>query len=150
MTQITQRNQTRNQSTADFQVNRVFIFDNRFEYGAFKNTTGASFTLLEGMLVARSLTIVGGLIPVTFTDLSTNNLADCIGIASQEGSVVLAANAISNISYCTKGTVNSNLLQLPAGVTLDTVVGNKVLRDVLEALGLHIDSSTVENTKFDN
>lgn len=150
MTQVTQRNATRNQSTADYQVNRPFIWDNKFQTGAFKNTTGSSFTLLVGMLVARSLTIVGGLIPVTFTDLSTNNLADCIGIAAQDGSIILANNQITNISYCTEGGFDANLIVLPAGVTLDTVVGNKVLRDVIGALGIDLDSTTVENQFFDN
>lgn len=150
MTQVTQRGATRNQSTADYQVKHMFIWDNKFQKGAFKNTTGGSFTLQPGMLVARSLTIAGGLIPVTFTDLSTNNLADIIGIASHEGDIVLANNAISNITYCSEGTVDVQYLVFPAGVTLDTVVGNKVLRDVIAALGIDLDNTTVEMTKFDN
>lgn len=150
MTFVTQRGATRNQSTADYQTKHAFIWDNRFQTGIFKNTTGGSFTLQPLMLIARSLTVANGLIPVTFTDLSTNNLADIIGIASHEGDIVLANNATANITYCNEGSVDANLLVLPAGVTLNTVVGNKVLRDVIASLGIDLDNTTVEMTKFDN
>ncbi|MES2287260.1 MAG: hypothetical protein V4547_16330 [Bacteroidota bacterium] len=146
MSTVNQRNATRNQSTADFQSTiPVFIFNNRFTYGIFKNTSGAELTLKRGMLVARSLTVVNGLIPVDDT-----NLADVVGIAAVEEDVVLANNASVNINMCVKGTVDGTALVLPAAVTLDTVEGNKTLRDVLEAVGFHIDTTSVEHTKFDN
>lgn len=141
--EISQRNVTRNQSTADYAVKRLFIFDNRFTEGIYKNNTLVDITLKTGMLVARGA-VAGGLIPIT-----ADNLANTIGIAAQEGDVLLAPNATSNINFCTKGTIMTNHLVLPAGVTLDTMVGNKSLRDLLESIGFHLEFA-VENTKFDN
>lgn len=142
---VTQRNATRNQSTADFSVKRIAIFDNRFVPGVFKNNSGGSFTLQAGMLVVRDTAVVNGFLPATAA-----NLADVIGIAVQEGDVVLANNGTTAINIVVSGTVDGNQLTFPATVTLDTVVGNKVLKDVLDNLGLHVDQSSVENTKFDN
>ena len=142
---ITQRNATRNQSTADYNLSRIFIFDNRFVEGIFKNTSGATADHQGCMLVARSTAVVDGLIPVT-----TLNLADVIGVSAYDGTVSLANNATANINYCSKGTIDGTMLILPATVTLNTVVGNKTLRDVLESLGLHVDTSAVDNTKYDN
>jgi hypothetical protein len=145
MTQVTQRGATRNQSTADYSVNRPFIWNNKFQTGVFTNNSGAQLTLLQCVFVARHLTVAGALIPVT-----SSNLADIIGIASQEGSIVLANTATANITYCYEGGIDVNLLVMPSGVTLDTMVGNKALRDIIAALGLELDNTTVNLTNFDN
>lgn len=255
MPEITQRNATRNQSTADFQERRVFVFDNRFVEGIYKNTTGADITMQSGLLVARAAgtyesasvafsatplsagqtVILGGLtftstgattqaqlaaafanldagavtgagtaygsysgaltgfstgsvvtgntvvFSATATGNTTNlaqtgtgaastitvtpgvatsgtglipvtsaNLADTIGVSKSDGSVVLDPSDSLPINYGTKGTIDGNMLILPAGVTLETVVGAKTLRDILESLGLHVDTSSVELTNFDN
>lgn len=255
MATVTQRNVTRNQSTADFQEKRIFVFDNRFVEGVYKNTTGSDQILETGMLVARAAgtyetalvafsatplsagqtvilggltftstaattqaqlaaafanldagattgagtgqgtysgtlttfstgdvisgtsvlftatvtgnttnlaqtgtgasatitispgvtTIANGLIPVT-----SGNLADTIGIAKVDGEVTLDPSDSIAINYGTKGTIDGNLLTLPSGVTLETIVGAKTLRDILESIGLHVDTSSVELTNFDN
>lgn len=142
---VTQRNATRNQSTADFQIKRAFIFDNRFKEGAFKNTSAAALTLSPVSLVARNTAIVNGFIPVTAA-----NLADVVGISANETDIVLEVNDVVNINICTKGTIEGIHLALPAGVTLNTTVGNKSLKDVLEGLGFHIEENALEMTKFDN
>jgi hypothetical protein len=142
---VTQRNVTRNQSTADYEFKRIFVFDNRFEKGSFRNTTAAAITLLPASLVARDTAVVNGFRPVT-----AGNLADVIGISANEESIGLVVNGTTNINICTKGTIDAIYLALPATVTLNTVVGNKTLKDVLEAIGFHIDTSSVEHTKFDN
>lgn len=142
---VNQRDQSRNQSTADFQQKRIFIFDNRFEEGVFKNNGAAAMTLSLGSLVARNTAVANGFIPVTAA-----NLADTIGISANEYDIELPANGTSNINIATKGTIEAIHLALPVGVTLQTTVGNKSLRDVLEGLGFHIEVNALENTKFDN
>jgi hypothetical protein len=142
---VTQRGQTRNQSTADYQVNRPFIWNNKFQTGVFTNNSGGSLTFPPCSLVARHLTVAGALIPVT-----SSNLADIIGISSQEGSLTLANAATAQITYCYEGGIDVNLLVLPAGVTLDTMVGNKALRDILAGVGFELDNTTTSMTTFDN
>jgi hypothetical protein len=146
MNTVNQRNVTRNQSTADYEVKRIFIFDNRFENGTYLNNDAEdNITLEAGMLVARNTSVAGGLIPV-----KSSNLANVIGIAAYEGSIELAPTETAVTAYATKGTIDGNKLVLPATITLNTTVGSKSLRDVLEGLGFHIDTSSVEHTKFDN
>lgn len=251
---IQQVDATRNQSTALFTLKRIFIFDNRFLPGTFKNQSGASISLQSGMLAARAagtyeqasatfgtaLTagqtmIIAGLTytstaatttaqlaaafanldngavtgagtltgtysgaltnystgaangsSVTFTaettgpktdltatgtgttptwvyvqgsatlgsgfiPVTSSNLADIIGVTAVEsGPVTLPDSESLNINIGTKGTIDGNMLVLPSGVTLATVVGNKTVQDILEGIGFHVDTSSVENTKFDN
>ena len=142
---VTQTVSTRNQSTANYEHKNLFIFDNRFVEGVFKNTTGAAFDLLGGLLVARDTATPNGFKPVTAA-----NLADVIGISAYEGKTTLAANETANMNIGTKGTVEINSIVLPATVTLSTVVGGKTLRDVLEGLGFHLNEGAVEMTDFDN
>lgn len=141
---IDQRNVTRNQSTVDFQHKNIFVFDNRYEEGIFKNNSGAELTTKPFKLVAREVGVVGGLIPVI-----AGNLADVIGISTETTENTMAIGATMNINYCTKGTIAEGMIGLPDGVTLDTTVGTKALRDVLEGLGFHLEKG-IENTKFDN
>ncbi len=92
--------------------------------------------------VQGTASIANSFIPVT-----SSNLADVIGITAVDGSVALDGGETSFINICTKGTIDGNFLTLPSGVTLDTVVGAKILRDIIESLGIHVDTSSVEQTK---
>jgi hypothetical protein len=145
MQNITQTVSTRNQSTANYESKNLFIFDNRFVEGVFKNTSAGAYDLECGVLVARDLATTNGFIPVT-----SANLEDVIGISAYEGKTRLQANGTANINIGTKGTVEINSIVLPAGVTLSTVVGAKTLRDVLEGIGFHLNEGAVEMTDFDN
>jgi len=142
---VTQRNATSNQSTADYVQKKIFLFDNRYVPGVYKNTTGASLTLVSGMLAVRSVTVADG-----FESSEIDNLADTIGIVKVDGEVVLAANATTPCNICTKGTVDGDQLTLPATITLNTVEGTKRLKDILETLGLHIDTGATEHQTADN
>lgn len=246
-------NATRNQATATYSFIKIFIFDNRYVEGIFKNTSGAAIPLQSGLLAARAAgtyetaaatfgtgltagqtmiiagltyTSTGATTPaqlatafanldngattgagtatgtysgalanystgaangasVTFTAETTGpktdltatgtgttptwvyvqgtsttgsgfipvtsaNLADIIGITAVDGLVILPDSESSFINICTKGTIDGNKLTLPTGVTLDTVVGNKTVRDLIESLGIHVDTSGVEQTKAEN
>lgn len=88
--------------------------------------------------------VADGLIPIT-----ADNLANAIGISANVEDLSQEAASSDPISYATKGTVAEGLITLPGGVTLNTLVGNKSLRDILEDIGFHLEAST-ENTKFDN
>lgn len=147
MSTATQRNATRNFSTADYnKTPKIFIFDNRFVPGTFENVTGGAVTLEPGTLMLRSTVTVDGYVPA----IAGATLANVVGISANEKAFELAAAGSAPINVGTKGTINGNLLSLPGGVTLDTVVGEKRVKDILEGLGFHIDTSAVEHTKEDN
>ena len=145
MSKVEQTVATRNQSTAVITSTRpIFIFDNRFVEGTFKNGN-AEAVLQGGQLIVRDTTIPNG-----FKAATSANLADVIGISAYEGTSTLAANATASLNIGTKGTIDGNLLVFPATVTLATAVGNITLRDHLEKIGFHIDTSTREHTKLEN
>lgn len=145
----TQRNQSRNQSTVDFQRQNLFLFGNRYSEAIFNNNSGAELTAFAGMLVVRDTNNPTKVVPASFTDLENNTLADIIGVTNIEGEVVLANGADTQCNYCHCGDIDAGLLTFPAGVTLNTVVGNKILKDVLTDLGFVLFNVT-ENSKFDN
>lgn len=143
--EITQRNATRNQSTADFTRKNLFLFGNRYSEAIFSNNSGAVLTAKAGILVRRDVLNVGKLLPA----IAGATLADVVGILNVEGEVVLAIAEDINCNYCLKGDVDAGLLVLPAGVTLNTVVGNKILKDILTDLGFVL-SNVTENSQYDN
>ena len=144
----TQRNATRNQSTVDFTRENIFTFGNRYQTGTFINDSGAEADFSAGSLVLRDTTTAGQIKPA----IAGATLVDVIGILAIDGTVTLADDAtIADANYCIKGDIDASLLQLPAGVTLDTVPtdATKNLRDILTDLGFVL-NNVVENSKLDN
>lgn len=141
----TQRSATRNQSTVDFQRQNLFLFGNRYSEAVFNNNTGGDLTIKAGMLVKRNTAVAGQVIPA----IAGATLADVIGVLNIEGEVTLADGETLNCNYCLKGDIDAGLLTLPDTVTLDTVVGNKVVKDILTDLGFVLHNVT-ENSNFDN
>lgn len=143
----TQRNATRNQSTADFERKNIFTFGNRYSEGVFLNGSGDVLVAEAGILVMRNTDEElnkTALVPAT-----DEHLGKVVGILNVEGSVEMANAQEINCNYCISGDVDASLLALPAGVTLNTVVGNKLLKDVLTDLGFVLHNVT-ENSNFDN
>jgi hypothetical protein len=143
----TQRNATRNQSTADFQRKNIFTFGNRYSEAVFLNNSGANLTVEAGILVMRNTAAVSNktvLVPVT-----ADTLAKTVGILNVDGSVEMINAEEINCNLCISGDIDASLLSLPATVTLNTVVGDKLLKDVLTDLGFVLNNVT-ENSNFDN
>lgn len=141
----TQRGATRNQSTADFTRENPFLFGNRYSEAVFLNNTGAELKAMAGLLVLRDVATAGQIKPA----IAGDTLADVIGILACEGENTMADAGTLNVNYCLKGDIDASLLIFPDGVTLDTVVGNKTVKDILTDLGFVLFNVT-ENSKFDN
>lgn len=126
--------QTRNQSTATYSGSQLILYNPK--YGpevVYKNTTGADLVVKSGLLVVRDTTTTGQI--KSATDL---NLADVVGVLLINDSLTLANNAVVNGQYLIGGDLDATQLILPSTVTLDTVVGNKFLRDILNDLGFKL------------
>lgn len=112
------------------------------------NKTNLSAT---GTGASPTFTIVGGTDGVDegFSPATSATLASVIGILKIEGeNTMLNATSLS-ANYALGGDIDAGLLILPLGVTLDTVVGSKTLKDILTALGFVLNNVT-ELSKFDN
>lgn len=140
--EVNQTKSTRNQSTAQFTENCIFMGNNRFENGTI--SVAATTTIKDGMPVVRNVAKANA-----FSLATSANLADVVGV-TKVGlfDVSLAASTDLNIAVCIKGDIDANGLVLPATVTLNTVVDTtKILRDVLNGVGLNV-VNTTEQTKF--
>lgn len=144
-TEISQRDNTRNQSTLDIQHNRIFIGDNGYENAVLLNDTGAELTLKPGTLVLRDPAVAGQVIPAVIGA----TLANVIGVIATDEDNVMAIAGTLAINYCSTGKVDETKLVLPGATTLDTVVAGKSVRDHLNALSLEL-AATIDNTKYDN
>ena len=98
-----------------------------------------------------TFTIVGGTAGIDegFSPATSANLASVIGILKIEGQNTLANAATISANYCLSGDIDASMLILPDGVTLDTIVSGKALKDILTALGFVLNNVT-ELSKFDN
>ena len=142
----TQRDATNNQSTVDFVRKNLFLYGARFAKGVLANKTDpeASQTATIGQLVVRDTDTDGQV-----TLATASNLADVLGITFMDTAILADNAATVAIDYAIRGDIDGGLLQLPTNVTLDTTVGNKALRDVLNDLGFVI-FAVQEQTKIDN
>lgn len=134
--------QTRNQSTATYSHSQLILHSPK--YGpeiVYKNTTEADLVAKSGLLVVRDLTTTGQMKSAT-----TLNLADVVGVLLINDSLTLASNAVVNGQYLIGGELDATQLILPATITLDTVVGEKFLRDILNDLGFKL-INIVEHSK---
>ena len=142
----TQRDATNNQSTVDFVRKNLFLYGARFAKGVLANKTDpeASQTATIGQLVVRDTDTDGQV-----TLATASNLADVLGITFMDTAILADNAATVAIDYAIRGDIDGGLLQLPTNVTLDTTVGNKALRDILNDLGFVI-FTVQEQTKIDN
>lgn len=136
---------TRNQSTLDYTLRRVFIFNNRFEQATITNATAVN--LQSGMLVTRSATVAGGI--ELLTDIA--NIDKVIGILNVDpyiDNVPLKAGDTMGVTYCVSGSVDGTKLVSSANVALDltVVTDGKSTLDYINALGIYTDITAVEHT----
>lgn len=98
-----------------------------------------------------TFTIVGGTAGVDegFSPATSATLANVIGILKIDGINTMANAASLNANYALSGDIDTSLLILPNGVTLDSMAGSKALKDILTALGFVL-YNVVETTKYDN
>lgn len=116
------------------------------------STVGNKTNLTQtGTGAASTVTIVDGTAGIDegFSPATSANLASIIGVLRIDGSVTLANSSSVSACYALSGDIDAGLLVLPVGVTLDTVVSGKALKDILTALGFVLKNVT-ELTKFGN
>lgn len=98
-----------------------------------------------------SITVVNGTAGVDegFSPATSATMANVIGILKIEGINTMANAESLPANYCVSGDIDASMLILPVGLTLDSIVGSKSVKDILTALGFVINNVT-EMTKFDN
>jgi S-layer protein len=118
------------------------------------STVGPKTDLTEtGTGADPTITVVNGTAGVDegFSPATSATLANVIGILKTTGNGIttLADGASMSANYAICGDIDATMLVLPNGVTLDSIVGSKALKDILTALDFRL-NDVVEMTKFNN
>ena len=129
---ITTSGVTRNQSIALYTSDSLVLYAPKYgDEVVFKHSGTGSLEVKSGMLVLRDTTATGQV----KTAIAGTTLVDVIGIFLMNDTVTLAAGGTVNGQLLIGGEINADSLILPIGVTLDTVVGNRFLRNILADKG---------------
>ena len=142
MSNVTSRNQTRNQVTFDYDFSKLFLWDNKYRKVNIV-ATGADLALKGGMLIGA----VGATYQVYKS--GTANISVVGVLAEDDFTIANGSNA--DVQVCIGGRVNSSLLLLDGTDTLATVVSNRTIQDRItgESMGIEI-ALNDELTKLDN
>ncbi len=147
MSTATEKLKTQNQLNTDFDVSKIFLFDNRFEQVDFENTTGGLLSVLGGTLVGRvSATANLEILKSAAVDGSQTPL----GIIANE-QVDFAIGETKKVNICIAGDVSEAKVILDGADTLDTLISGRPIRDKIngDTLGIKLVVSD-ELTGFDN
>lgn len=137
---------TSNQATTNYDVTKIFVWDNRYIDGQYNNSGYEEVTLALGTLMGR---ISATQLMVPLNSAATDGSQFPVGILAQ-GRTVAEGDTI-DISICVSGDVAESQVILADGDTMDTVISDRSIRDRIGAdtVGIKLVGGT-EMTDFDN
>jgi|TARA_R110001599_G_scaffold349527_1_gene577986 hypothetical protein len=129
-----------NQLFTNYDVSKIFVWDNHYIIGEMKNSSASEVTVAVGTVVGR-IHATGKINPLTST--ATDGSKWPVGILADE--YTIAAGATINVGVCVSGgVVQDKIVLVLAGDTLDTVIDTRQLRDRIasDTLGVRLVPST--------
>lgn len=139
---------TGNQLFTNYDVSKIFIWQNEYIDAPYNNSVYADVTLLAGTLMGR-VTGTGYVKPLVSS--ATDGSQVPIGVLNENR--VFPAGFLGNVSICINGKVVAEKIILAAGDTFDTTVASggvsQRLRDRITYLGIILQDNT-EMTNYDN
>lgn len=137
---------TGQQATTNYDVSKIFLWDNRFENGEFQNSTYDDVTLPMGRLMGR-VAITGKVVP--HNSSATDGSEYPIGVLANEH-VVEAGDTVT-VSICVAGDVAEEKIVLYGSDLMETIVDGRQIRDRIQSdsVGIIL-RSTSELTGYDN
>jgi Bacteriophage lambda head decoration protein D len=140
-------NGTNNQAQFDYDISKIFIWNNRYEEGTLNNATAGPLDYLPGTLLGR-IAATGKLVPCTSGAIDGSGIP--VGVLKTSVSQ-LGAGADQLVNFCIAGDVAAEKLILDGADTLDTDYNGRILRDRINAdtMGIKAVEGT-ELTGFDN
>lgn len=137
---------TGQQAITNYDVSKIFLWNNRYETGSYNNSGYEEVTLPAGRLMGR-VSATQMLVP---HDSSASDGSQFpVGILNKEH--IVAEGDTVNVSICVSGDVEESLITLAAGDTLNTVIDGRSIRDRIGAdtVGIKLVAGT-ELTGYDN
>lgn len=148
MSSINLRLNTGQQITTDYDLSKIFLFNNRYEGDNYVNNSNYSpVTILAGTVMGR-VASTGVITPCLAS--ATDGSQFPIGILAQDV-IALPGGSSQLTSICIAGDVAENKVILFYGDTLETVVSGRRFRDRIQgdSVGIILRKST-EMTDYDN
>ena len=147
MSEVDQTLNTGSQATTNYDVSKIFIYENRFQTESYTNDGYDPVTLAVGTVMGR-VSSTGKIIPLQSNASDGSQFP--VGILNREH-VVNEGDTV-DVSICIGGDVAAEKIVLvKSGDTLDTVISGRRIRDRIAGDTLGIKLVTVdEMTGFDN
>jgi hypothetical protein len=140
---------TGNQITTDYEISKIFLFNNRYEddTDAYVNNSGYStLTLLAGTVMGR-VSASGQLKPCYVGSIDGSQ--EPVGVLAHD-IVNLSAGASVNVIICIGGDVAQRKLIFLFGDTLETIVNGRRYKDRIQTNTTIILRGGEEMTDYDN
>ena len=148
MSSATIRVNTGQQITTDYNLAKIFVWNNRYENDSYVNNSNYNpLTILAGTVMGR-IASTGYLQPCTASAVDGSQFP--IGVLASD-IVSLAGGATKAASICVSGDVAADQLIFLFGDTLETVVSGRRMKDRIQSdsVGLKLVYRT-EMTDYDN
>ncbi len=148
MSSYNTRRNTGQQITTDYELGKIFLWNNRYENDSWTNNSNyASLTILAGTVMGR---IANSGIVVPSYSGALDGSQDPIGILAQDV-VALGSGQSKQVSLCVAGDVDANKLIFLYGDTLESIVAGKRFRDRIQgnSVGIKLIFGSMEMTDFD-
>lgn len=139
--------QTAKQLIQNFDLSKIFLFNNRYQKGNYLNNSGYDPIELEAGTVLGRIGSTNVLIPCHH--LSTDGSQYPVGVLAHN--VDIDAGDTVEVTICDMGDVAQEKLILKYGTTLTSVASGstRTIRDLLQAAGIKVVGGT-EMTDYDN
>lgn len=125
----------------NFDVSKIFIWNNRYNKATYTNSTGSSVTLVKGTLLGR-ITSSGKVVP--HTSAATDGSQNPLGILADDYTVANGASV--DVTYCDGGDVAKDKVILGSGDTMTTAVGT--LGTIADLIGRNTTIKLVDSTEL--
>lgn len=143
MSEVTKITDTANQLTNNYDVSKFLLGFNSFIEADM--TAGATDEIVTQGLVLGRIAATGKV--VALDPAATDGSQYPVGLAIVDITVV--AGATKTLNIVNKGKIAESFINFSGATTLDSVVGDRTLRDWLNDLGLEL-AGGEELTNFDN
>lgn len=147
MSNYNSRVNTGQQITTDYDLSKIFIWNNRYEGDSYVNNSNYNpISILAGTVMGR-IASTGYIVPCYAS--AVDGSQDPIGVLAQDV-LLLAGGSSKQAAICIGGDIAANKLIFLYGDTLETVVAGKRMKDRLQANSHIILRSATEMTDYDN
>lgn len=134
------------QAIINYDVSKIFVWNNRYDDFDFTNSTYTPVQLYAGMLMGR-ISATGKIVPLVST--ASDGSEYPMGILHEDA--LVDEGETRSLSICIEGDVVQDLVILAVGDTMDSIIHGRRLRDRIgsDTVGVKLIKST-DHTGYDN